>query len=119
MEIRVEDHAEPVEELKRLVKIHRAYHLMNKGDEHIAKGDVRGALDAYGKAMDLAPGNPEVQFWAAVTMFTQGEEDEALRYFKEVFKADLNWVEVIRRLPESGLLPEDEEQINKILSAVP
>ncbi len=119
MELRVEDHVEPVKELRRLVQVQRAYDLMNEGDEHISKGEGQEAMEAYGKAMDLAPGNPEVQFWAAVTMFTQGNEEKALQYFREVFEADRNWIEVVRRLPESGLLPEDEEQLEKILGVAP
>jgi tetratricopeptide (TPR) repeat protein len=101
------------------VELNRAYELMNKGDEHVAAGEIKEAMESYGEAMRLAPGNPEVQFWAAVTMFTQGSEAEALRYFKEVFKADRNWAEVIRRLPEAALLPADEKKIEKILSVAP
>lgn len=119
VDLRVEDHPEPVKELKRLVQVNRAYEFMNDGDERVAMGDIKGAMDAYSKAMDLAPGNPEVQFWAAVTMFTEGNEREALKYFREVFRVDRRWVEVVRRLPEAGLLPADEKQIRKIMSVAP
>lgn len=119
MDIRIEDHPEPIKELRRIIEVSRAYDYMNKGDELMSEGDLPGAMDAYNTAMRLAPGNSEVQFWAAVTMFTEGNEEEALKYFKEVFKADRNWIEVIKRLPEAGLLPVSEEQMQKILSAAP
>jgi uncharacterized Ntn-hydrolase superfamily protein len=119
MDIRIEDHPEPIKELRRLIEVHRAYDYMNQGDEHMAEENIPAALEAYGRAMELAPGNPEVQFWAAVTMFTQGKEQQALDYFKEVFKADRKWMEVIRRLPEAGLLPVDDKQLDKILSVGP
>jgi uncharacterized Ntn-hydrolase superfamily protein len=119
MDIRIEDHPEPIKELRRIIEVSRAYDYMNKGDELMAEGDLPGAMEAYNKAMKLAPGNSEVQFWAAVTMFTEGNEQEALEYFKEVFKADRNWIEVIKRLPEAGLLPVSEEQMQNILSAAP
>lgn len=38
VDLRVEDHPAPVKELRRLVKLHRAYELMNEGDEHISAG---------------------------------------------------------------------------------
>jgi uncharacterized Ntn-hydrolase superfamily protein len=117
MDIRIEDHPEPIKELRRIIEVSRAYDFMNKGDELMGEGDLPGAMEAYNTAMQLAPGNSEVQFWAAVTMFTEGNEEQALKYFKEVFKADRNWIEVIKRLPAAGLLPVGEEQIQKILSA--
>jgi uncharacterized Ntn-hydrolase superfamily protein len=117
MDIRIEDHPEPIKELRRIIEVSRAYDYMNKGDERMAEGDLEGAMEAYNTAMRLAPGNSEVQFWAAVTMFTEGNEEQALGYFKEVFKADRNWIEVIRRLPEAGLLPVSDPQLQKILSA--
>jgi uncharacterized Ntn-hydrolase superfamily protein len=117
MELRVEDHPTPVAELRRLVGVHRAYEYMNEGDEHLALGDAGAALEAYGRAAEILPDNPEVKFWAAITMMTSGNEEEALSFFAEVFAADAKWKEVVRRLPPSGLLPDDEAMIEKILSA--
>lgn len=116
MDLRVEDHPDPVKELRRLVQVHRAYEYMNEGDERMTEGDASGALEAYGAAAKILPDNPEVRFWAAITMMTSGNEDEALAYFKEVFAADKKWMDVVRRLPASGLLPDDDQLVEKILS---
>ena len=117
MDLRVEDHTEPVRELRRLVMVHRAYEYMNKGDEYLAEGDGAAALGAYGKAAEILPDNPEVKFWAAITMMTSGHEQQALVYFAEVFEADEKWKEVVRRLPPAGLFPDDQELIEKVLGA--
>jgi uncharacterized Ntn-hydrolase superfamily protein len=117
MDLRVEDHAEPVKELRRLVLVHRAYEYMNQGDEYLAEGDGDAALAAYGRAAEILPDNPEVKFWAAITMMTSGHEDEALVYFAEVFDTDSKWKEVVRRLPPAGLFPDDEKLIKKVLAA--
>ena len=117
MDLRVEDHAEPVKELRRLVMVHRAYKYMNEGDEFLAAGDGAAALEAYGRAAEILPDNPEVKFWAAITMMTSGHEEQALVYFAEVFKADGKWKEVVRRLPPAGLFPDDEQLIQKVLGA--
>ena len=119
MELRVEDHPEPVKELRRLVSVHRAYDAMNEGDREMAVNNLDGALKAYGAAAKQLPDNPEVKYWAAVTMITAGQEKEALAYFKEVFAKDPNWVEVTKRLPKSGLLPDDPALIEKIVSVAP
>ena len=117
MDLRVEDHGAPVGELRRLVDVHRAYERMNAGDERLAVDDVEGALAAYGDAARLLPDNPEVKFWAAVTMVEAGREGEAIAFFREVFAADPKWMEVVRRLPRSGFLRDDAELIARILAA--
>lgn len=119
IDLRIEDHLEPVKELRRLVTLNKAYNRMNRGDEYVAAGDIKAALDAYSGALALAPGITELKFWAAVTMFTEGNEKEALAYFKDVFKVDARWVTVVRRLPAAGLLPDDDALIEKIVSVAP
>jgi len=115
VDLRVEDHPEPVKELRRLIDVHRAYEKMDAGDEYLAVGDVAGAVAAYSAAADMMPNNPEIKFWAAITMMSEGNEKEALAFFRDVFAAEPKWVEVVRRLPASGLL--DEELVEKILAA--
>jgi len=119
VDLRVEDDTEPVKEIRRLVAVHRAYEQMNVGDERLALNDVAGAMEAYGAAAKLLPNNPEVKYWAAITMVTAGKEKEALAYFKDVFAQNPKWIEVTRRLPASGLLPDDPELMKTIMSAAP
>ena len=54
-DLRVEDHPEPVEELRRLVRLARAYHKLNEGDEWVTAGDMEAAMDAYRAATELVP----------------------------------------------------------------
>jgi uncharacterized Ntn-hydrolase superfamily protein len=119
MDLRVEDSAEPIKELRRLVAMHRAYDRMDEGDREMALNHLDAALVAYGDAAKKLPDNPEVKYWAAVTLMTAGREKEALVYFKEVFAKNPKWVEVTRRLPASGLLPDDPKVIDKIISVAP
>ena len=44
VDLRIEDHAEPLKEMRRLLTLHRAYEMMNRGDEAVgAREDGRGA----------------------------------------------------------------------------
>jgi len=115
VDLRVEDSPNPLRELRRLLTISRAYKYMNQGDERLAEQDEAGALAAYRTAMELAPQITEIQFWVALTLFTNGQEEEALGNFRQVFAKDPNWVEVIKRLPFADLLDNDEGQVLKIL----
>ena len=115
MELRVEDHPEPLPELRRLVEIQRAYEFMNKGDEFLGKGEKANAMLAYSNAAKLAPQIVEIPFWNAVTLADNGNMDEALPIFKDVFTREPIWKELLSRLPASGLIKDDAEMLEKIL----
>ncbi|MGB5006712.1 MAG: DUF1028 domain-containing protein, partial [Ferruginibacter sp.] len=67
IDLRVDDHKAPLDELQRLLKLYRAYELMDKGDLATEKNDMKGAMEAYGAAMKMFPGNLEMQYWTAIT----------------------------------------------------
>jgi uncharacterized Ntn-hydrolase superfamily protein len=115
-DLRVEDSPAPVAELKRLVRLQRAYNLMNRGDELSAEQKWDEAMDHYGRAAKLAPEIEELRYWTAVTLFAAGREEEALPIFRQVFRENRDWIEVTRRLPASGFLPADEKKIARIIA---
>jgi uncharacterized Ntn-hydrolase superfamily protein len=109
LELRVEDHPDPLAELRRLLTVHRAYEHMNAGDLAVEKGDLDLAKAEYTAAAALLPGSLEVKYWAAVTLATVGELDAALPTLREIFAADPNWVELTRRLTKPGIIPDTPE----------
>ena len=117
IDLRVEDHAEPLAELRRLVTMNKAYNLMNAGDEYMMLGEIDNAVVAYGDAEKLVPDSHEMIFWHAATLADAGKVDEAMPLFAKAFAMWPRWREIIPRLPASGLLPDDPELIEKILSA--
>ena len=119
MDLRVEDHLEPLKELRRLVTLHRAYDHMNAGDLAIEENDPKGALKEYSAAERLAPDNVEMKFWHGVSLVNMGRVDESLPIFRAVFKQDKNWATLLPRLPKSGIIPDDPTMIQKILSVAP
>ena len=116
VDLRVDDSAEPLAELRRLYERHLAYTEMNAGDDAVAAGDVAAANAHYSRATELAPDIVELPFWKAVTLFSVGREEEALPIFRQVFAAEPRWAELVPRLPASGLLPADPAKIKRILS---
>jgi len=116
LDIRVDDHPEPLKELRRLLNISRAYDKMDEGDEHIAAAEYDQAAEAYAEANRLAPGNPEILFWHAVTLVTVGEVERSLPIFKQVFEMDDSWRELVPRLPAADMLPNDKKLIEQIVS---
>ncbi|MFW9948912.1 MAG: DUF1028 domain-containing protein [Candidatus Thorarchaeota archaeon] len=116
LDLRVEDHKEPLKELSRLLQVYRAYEHMNKGDLAIEENKMDIALKEYASAQELFPDNPEMKFWTAVSLANSNKIDEALRLFLEIFKVDNNWRILLKRLPEAGILNINSSQLDKILS---
>ena len=115
-DLRVDDSAEPLQELRRLVTLQRAYNHMNAGDLAVEKKDNEGALREYGAAEKLVPNNAEMIYWHAVALVNMGRVDESLPLFRKVFAMDHNWATLTPRLPKSGLMPDDPKLIERILS---
>jgi len=115
VDLRVEDHPEPVAELERLLRLHRAYEHMNRGDLAVEKGDIEGALREYRSAERLFPENLEMTYWHAVTLTNVGRLEEALPLFDQVFRADANWRVLTPRLLKNGLLDVEESALQRIL----
>ncbi|MHA1235470.1 MAG: DUF1028 domain-containing protein [Promethearchaeota archaeon] len=116
IDLRVEDNEEPVKELKRLLKLYRAYKHMDKGDLAMEHDDMKSALKEYDFALKMFPNNLEMKFWAAVTLANNQKIEEASKIFKEVFNKDHNWRLLAERLPKSDLLTVSKEDLKKILS---
>ena len=119
MDLRVEDHAEPIRELRRLVTLHRAYEHMNHGDELLGAGETEAALHEYRTAAGMAPGIEELPFWQAVALADLGRIDEALPIFRDVFAKNADWATLLPRLPQAGLLRDDPDMLRRILTVVP
>lgn len=115
-DLRVDDSSEPLKELRRLVRLQRAYNHMNAGDLAVEKKDNEAALREYGAAEKLVPDNAEMIYWHAVALVNMGRVDESLPLFRRVFAMDRNWITLTPRLPKSGLLPDDPKIIQKIVS---
>jgi uncharacterized Ntn-hydrolase superfamily protein len=116
-DVRVDDHAKPLAELRRLVTLQRAYNHMNAGDLAVERKDDAAALREYGAAARLAPGNLEMVYWHAVALVNMGKLDAALPLFEKVFAKDRAWRLLVPRIVDAGLLPDDPAVTARILAA--
>lgn len=115
VDIRVDDHADPVAELRRLLGLRRAYQRAEAGDELAATADTEGALREYEAAHRSQPDNIELAFWHGVALAAEGREDEATPVLRRAFAAHPGWAELLRRLPAAGLFPDDGELIARLI----
>ncbi|MGH9348856.1 MAG: DUF1028 domain-containing protein [Vicinamibacterales bacterium] len=118
-DLRVDDHAAPVGELRRLVRLQRAYAHANRGDALMTEQKVDLALREYEAASRLAPEIAELPFWHAVTLASIGREADAAPIFKAVFAKEPVWATLLERLPAAGLFPNDPALIGRIQALRP
>lgn len=115
MDLRIEDHENPIEELERLIEIHTAYNFMNDGDLAMEHGDSKKAEALYLKAQNMFPDNLEMKYWYAVNLLNNKEYEKAAPILKIIFKADKNWKTLTPRLVKSGLLVISDDELKKVM----
>lgn len=114
-DLRVDDHPEPLVELRRLVKLQRAYNLENEGDSALERKDYEAALRAYAAAEALVPDNLEMIYAHAFILIKMNRVEESLPLFRKVFAANPKWRTMTPRLVPVGLLPDDTAVLEQIL----
>ena len=110
-DLRIQDHPTPVSELKRLVRMQRAYRKLNQGDAHVTAGDIDAAMRSYRRAMEIVPDsatNGEAPFWVGITLADQGRIDDAIPYLRRAYRQHEDWARLLPRLPDAGLLKSDD-----------
>jgi uncharacterized Ntn-hydrolase superfamily protein len=98
VDLRVEDHVEPLLELRRLVGLNEAYVMVREGDELAAKGDHVAAAAIYIDAWERVPENDELKFWAALSMFDRGEAERGAALLREAIEFHPGWGRLLELL---------------------
>jgi uncharacterized Ntn-hydrolase superfamily protein len=114
IDLRVEDHPEPLTELERLLDLQRAFSHAEEADRRQEAGDMAGFWEEFSAAERDAPDNLELRFWKGVTLAEQGRESEARATLVQVYRHDPNWAELLRRLPVIDPALDDPQLIERL-----
>jgi uncharacterized Ntn-hydrolase superfamily protein len=98
VDLRVEDHDEPLAELDRLLDLADAYALATQGDELVGAGRHEEAADRYTRAAALAPDNHELLFWSGLAAAQGGDMDTALQRVRRAIELQPGWRDMLGRL---------------------
>ena len=115
VDLRVEDHPEPLIELRRLMELRQAYAHVDAGDQLAAQGDTAGALHEYAAAHRAQPDNAEFAFWHGVALAAEGDEAQGAPLVRQAVDAHRGWAELLERLPAAGLFPDDASLIARLV----
>ena len=97
--LRVEDHPDPLVELRRVVRLHDAYTLADRADGLVNDGRHDEAADLYQRASELAPDNHELLFWAGIGAAQAGDLDTGVARVRAAIELQPNWLELLGKLP--------------------
>jgi uncharacterized Ntn-hydrolase superfamily protein len=98
IDIRVEDAAEPLAELRRLLRIKRAYQTDEVADRLEEAGDLKAAAAKREEGVALAPDLEELAFWAGLQIAINGDVDRGAQLIARAIAKEPRWIETIQRL---------------------
>jgi uncharacterized Ntn-hydrolase superfamily protein len=98
VDLRVEDHADPVGELRRLLSLQRAYELAGEADELMGEGRAAEAAARYVRAAELAPASDELQFWAGLAIAQEGDLAAGADAVRRAAAVHPGWLTLLERL---------------------
>lgn len=106
-DLRVDEHEQPVLELKRLVRLRRAQLVDREGHRALDEGDVEQARSLWAEARKLAPELEELPFWQGLTLADEHEDlAGAVAILRPMLADDPrreHWLDLIQRVADAGL----------------
>ena len=110
-DLRVDEHPYPVEELARLVRLQHAQHIDRRGHTALQEGQLDAALAAWSEARQQAPELEELGFWQAAALADRKPSAESVSQAATILRESVlrdelaeQWVDLIRRIEENGML---------------
>jgi uncharacterized Ntn-hydrolase superfamily protein len=97
--LRVEDHPDPLGEIRRLVRIHDAYAIADEADGLMNDGRQDAAARLYQEASELVPDNHELRFWAGLGAAQGGDIDGGVEHVRAAIEMHAQWRDLLERLP--------------------
>jgi uncharacterized Ntn-hydrolase superfamily protein len=97
--LRVEDHPEPLAELRRVLGLQYAYQLADEADELVLQNRYEEAAELFRQASERAPDNHELLFWSGLGAAAMGDMELALTQVRAAIALQPTWETMLERLP--------------------
>jgi uncharacterized Ntn-hydrolase superfamily protein len=105
VDIRVDDSPAPLDEVERLVRLGRAFDLLDVAASRASAGDVGGAQAASDEAAELAADDAQIDVWRAVGMAAAGAVEPGRVLLAGATARNRRWPEFLRRFADAGPEP--------------
>jgi uncharacterized Ntn-hydrolase superfamily protein len=107
VDLRIDDHPEPIKELRRLQSLNQLYSASNNAFETALSGDMAAALAEFARLEQDTPDDPDVASRHGILLALSGDIAYARRRFGVCYRITDAWREMVRRLALAGFLPDD------------
>jgi uncharacterized Ntn-hydrolase superfamily protein len=119
LDLHVDDHPDPLVELRRLLRLHRAHaHAFDCTKLALARQYAEAARE-HRAALSLATDSREMSFWYAIVLASTGQLDDALPLFAQVFSEAPSWADLVERVAAAEMLRADPPTLQQILALRP
>ena len=108
VQLHVEDHPDPLAELRRLLVLHRAYEMAGRADELLASERPAEAGPLYRQAAELAPESDELLFWSGLALAHTGDLDTGVDAVQRAIDKHAGWGVLLDRLSPTFAPAGDE-----------
>jgi uncharacterized Ntn-hydrolase superfamily protein len=108
VQLHVEDHPDPLAELRRLLVLHRAYEMAGRADELLASERPAEAGPLYRQAAELAPESDELLFWSGLALAHTGDVDTGVDAVRRAIDKHAGWGVLLDRLSPTFAPAGDE-----------
>jgi uncharacterized Ntn-hydrolase superfamily protein len=115
IDLRVEDHPDPLAELERLLLLHEAYDIFGRASELLSAGQAAEAAAELERAHALAPDNDQITFSYGGALAGSGRPLEGREQLERARVANPRWPVFLRRLAAAGMLPDDPAFLDMLM----
>ncbi len=99
VDLRIDFSQDPLPELSRCLRVHRAFAFLERAEERGAAGDSEGAMKAGMEAVALSDENPQVLLWLGLGA-AQGDPEVGLSLVKRALELRPALKDFLGRLPD-------------------
>jgi len=95
--LRIDDHISPLQEIYRQLEIQRAYNILTLAEEEWEVWSVEKSLELFSESLEIIPDSEEILFWKAFMFQNNGKQEEAEEIF-QTFSEDSKWNKLRNRI---------------------
>ena len=108
IDLRVDDHPDPLTELCRLLRLRQAGDHADRGFTMLWRGDAPAAIDAFAAAVDRAADKPEFRFWQAWALLKAGRTAAAVDSLAALLATAPRWGRLFERVAAAERIALDD-----------
>jgi uncharacterized Ntn-hydrolase superfamily protein len=118
VDLRVDDHADPVAEIKRLLSYSRAHQRASRATGKASANDFPGALADLDACCASYPEEPEFLFRRAMVLLALGRIDEGRSTLQRAYKIHPGSSELLLRFADAGVIPVPRAMLEPLVAGL-